>query len=74
MQRAQTQRDTDERLLFFIQARESILCAKFAGPLQVFAVFMWEALSLFLEHSMAEWGRGDSGWGRVAESVHFLKG
>lgn len=50
IERAQTQRDNDERLLFFIQARERIMCAIFAGPLQALTVFICAALSLFLEH------------------------
>lgn len=49
----------------FVQARDGIACALCPRSLQALEVFTCEAFSLFLEHSMAEWGRGDSDWSRV---------
>lgn len=41
------------------------MCAILAGPLQAFEAATCEVFSLFLEHSVAEWGRGDSGWAEL---------
>lgn len=69
MQRAQTQRDTDKRLLFLIQACDRIICAILAGPLQVLAVFTWGAFILFLEHRVWQSGKEATLVGAVLKGI-----
>lgn len=56
MQRAQTQRDTDERLLFLFKHVKESHVPYLLDQLQVLAVFTWQALSLFLEHRVQQSG------------------